>query len=498
MKTTKISLHPEYTIAAVDQRLFGGFLEHLGRAIYQGIYQPDSIHVDKNGFRKDVLQALKALRFTTMRYPGGNFASGYHWLDGVGPKEKRPVINDLAWCSVEPNQFGTDEFIKLCRLMDWQPMLACNLGTGTPEEARNWVEYCNLPTGTRYSSLRNENNPGNPYNVKLWCLGNEMDGPWQLGHVPARDYALRAQQAAKMMRDADPSIELTASGSCTVDLPTYLEWDREVLDYMGDYADYISLHRYATNKDGNIPEFLASIKGIDRQIEEMDAVCRFIQARKRSQKRAYLSFDEWNVWYRTTGPEFTNGRGQFAAHLLEEEFDLSDALVVAGFLNSFFRHTDCVKMASLAQVVNAIAPILTRGDDLLLQTTYYPLLMIADRREGTALQAKVSGPGYASKIYGQVDYVDASAIINGNKLNVFLINRNMSDENPVSIYFNGLICEVESAEVLTGSQADSQNTFSNPNAIRNKSLTSVTVKEGMAELVLPPLSYTVATFEIDY
>ncbi len=267
--------------------MFGGFLEHLGRAIYEGIYQPGSIHADENGFRKDVLHALKSLHLTTMRYPGGNFASGYHWLDGVGPKDERPTLNDLVWGSIEPNQFGTDEFIELCRLMEWQPMLACNLGTGTPEEARNWVEYCNLPKGTKYSNMRELNNPGNEYGVRLWCLGNEMDGPWQLGHVPANEYSLRAHQAAKMMKDADPSIELTVCGSCTVDLPTYLEWDRTVLDYLGDYADYISLHRYAVNKDNNVAEFLASTKGIDRQIEEMDAVCRFIQAKRKSPKRAY-------------------------------------------------------------------------------------------------------------------------------------------------------------------------------------------------------------------
>jgi alpha-N-arabinofuranosidase len=495
MKPTRISLHPDFTIAPVDQRLFGGFLEHLGRAVYQGIYQPESIHADENGFRKDVLEALKALRLTTMRYPGGNFASGYHWLDGVGPKEERPTLNDLAWGSIEPNKFGTDEFMTLCRIMDWQPMLACNLGTGTPEEARNWVEYCNLPAGTKYSNLRKTNGLADAYAVKLWCLGNEMDGPWQLGHVPAREYALRAQQAAKMMKDADPTIELTACGSCAVDLPTYLEWDREVLEYLGDQADYISLHRYAVNKN-DVGEFLASTKGIDRQIEDMDAVCRFIQARKHSARRVYLSFDEWNVWYRTTGLEYTNGRGKFAAHLVEEEFDLADALVVAGFMNSFIRHADCVKMASLAQVVNAIAPILTRDDDLLLQTTYYPLLMIANRREGTALQARVCGPGYESKKYGPIDYIDASAIVNRDRLNVFLINRHFDETVPVSIEFDGLLNAVESAEVLSGPCASSRNTFASPREISPQPFQSVRVHAGAAELEVPPLSYTAITISL--
>lgn len=495
MNTTRISLHPDFTIAPVDQRLFGGFLEHLGRAVYQGVYQPESIHADEHGFRKDVLDALKSLRLTTMRYPGGNFASGYHWLDGVGPKEERPTLNDPAWGSVEPNQFGTDEFMTLCRIMDWQPMLASNLGTGTPVEARNWVEYCNLPAGSKYANLRKTNGSADPYSVKYWCLGNEMDGPWQLGHVPAGEYALRARQAAKMMKDVDPTIELTACGSSAVDLPTYLEWDREVLEYLWDDADFISLHRYAVNRN-NVAEFLASTKGIDRQIEDMDAVCRFMQANKRTTRRVYLSFDEWNVWYRTTGPEFTNGRGQFAAHLLEEEFDLADALVVAGFLNSFIRHADCVKMASLAQVVNAIAPILTHGDDLLLQTTYYPLLMFANRREGTALQTRVNSPGYESDKYGVVDYIDASAILDGNRLTAFLINRSEEEAVPIRLECLGRIKDVFSAEVLSGPSASSRNSIENRNLICNRPLNSIRVQNGTAEITVPPLSFSAVSLDL--
>lgn len=495
MESTHITLHPDFSISPVDPRIFGGFLEHLGRAVYQGIYQPDSRHTDENGFRSDVLQALKALRLTTMRYPGGNFSSGYHWMDGIGPKDQRPTLNDLAWASIEPNQFGTDEFLKLCRLMNWEPMLACNLGTGTPEEARNWVEYCNLPGGTKYANLRVRNGSVDPSRVNLWCLGNEMDGPWQLGHVPAGQYALRAQQAAKMMKDADPDIKFTVCGSCTVDLPTYLEWDREVLDYVGDYADYISLHRYAVNR-GNLPDYLASIAGIDRQIEEVDAVCRFIQAKRKSHKRTYLSFDEWNVWYRTTGPEFTNGRGKFAAHLLEEVFDLSDALVVAGFLNSFIRHADSVKMASLAQVVNAIAPILTRGDDLLLQSTYYPLLMFANRRDGLAMQMRISGPNYPNDIYGNINYLDGSAIWNESTLHLFLINRSLNEMSDAIVDFNAMIQSVESAEVLTARQATSANSFENPNEVCARSFDSIKVKNGRAELTLPPLSFAAITFQL--
>ncbi len=340
MQTTRITYHPDFQIAPVDERIFGGFLEHMGRAVYEGVYDPQSQHADEDGFRQDVLAALRRLNMTAMRYPGGNFASGYHWTDGVGPKELRPTVRELAWQSIEPNQFGTDEFMQMSRQMGWTPMITINLGTGTPEEARNWVEYTNSPAGTRYANLRAANGSEQPYNVKLWCLGNEMDGPWQLGHVPADQYAIRAQQAAKLMKDTDPSIETVACGSCTVDLPTYMEWDRTVLEYIGEYADYISLHRYVGNRQGDTADYLAVTNSIDQQIEEMDAACRYAQAKTRSKKRHYLCFDEWNVWYRTANPEHTNGRGKFAPPLIEEHYNLEDALVVAGFLNSFIRHAE--------------------------------------------------------------------------------------------------------------------------------------------------------------
>ncbi len=358
MQSTRIALHTQFQIGAVDPRIFGGFLEHMGRAVYEGVYDPTSAHSTEHGFRSDVLAALRRLNMTAMRYPGGNFASGYHWLDGVGPRDQRPTVRELAWQSIEPNRFGSDEYIRLCRVMGWQPMLTVNLGTGTPEEARNWVEYCNCPPGTRYADLRAAGGNPDPYGVKLWCLGNEMDGPWQLGHVPADQYAIRAQQAARMMKGADPSIELVACGTSSIGLATYMEWDRVVLEHVGELADYVSLHRYVGNRESDTADTLAVTNSIDRQIEEMDAVCRFVQAKHRSQKRAFLCFDEWNVWYKNKEKD---GGGKFAPHLIEEVYNLEDALVVAGFLHSFIRHADVLKIANLAQIVNVIAPIQARG-----------------------------------------------------------------------------------------------------------------------------------------
>jgi len=265
MDITTIDLHSQFQIGPVDPRLFGGFLEHMGRAVYEGVYDPDSVQADGDGIRSDVVSALRRLNMTAMRYPGGNFASGYHWEDGIGPLDKRPTVRELAWQSIEPNRFGTDEYIRLCRKMDWMPMLTVNLGTGTPEEARNWVEYCNAQAGTRYADLRAGHGHTEPHEVGLWCLGNEMDGPWQLGHVPAEHYVIRAQQAAKMMKDVDSRIELVVCGSSGISMPTYMEWDRQVLEYLGDFVDYISLHRYVGNRDQDTPDYLAITNSIDRQ-----------------------------------------------------------------------------------------------------------------------------------------------------------------------------------------------------------------------------------------
>jgi alpha-L-arabinofuranosidase len=492
MQTTTLTLDTHFRIGAVDPRIFGGFLEHIGRAVYEGVYDPQSPHADEAGFRTDVMAALRRLKMTAMRYPGGNFASGYHWMDGVGPRAQRPTLRELAWQSSEPNQFGTDEYIQLCRKMGWTPMLTVNLGTGTPEEARNWVEYCNCPPGTKYADMRVANGHAEPYGVKLWCLGNEMDGPWQLGHVPAAEYAIRAQQAAKMMKDVDKSIQVVVCGSCTVGLPTYMEWDQQALEYLGDINDYISLHRYVGNPQNDTPDYLAVTNAVDRQIEEMDAACRFVQAKLKSKKRSYLCFDEWNVWYKN---HEMDGEGKFAPHLVEEIYNLEDALVVAGFLHSFIRHADVLKIANLAQIVNVIAPLLTRGDELLIQPTFYPFEMFAQRGQGEALRVAVDGPTYSGKTHGPATYVDASAILDGDALHVFLTNRSLVEAAPVRVQVSDrAIASLRSAEALTGPDAKAANSFAQPDAVRARSFADVKIADGGANLALPPLSVVAATF----
>jgi alpha-N-arabinofuranosidase len=496
MKTT-LHLHTQFIIDEVDPRVFGGFLEHLGRAVYQGVYEPSSRHADEAGCRKDVLDALKRLQFTAMRYPGGNFVSGYHWQDAVGPKEKRPKVRDLAWQSLETNEFGPDEFVTLSRRMDWTPMMAVNLGTGTPEEARNWLEYCNLPAGTKWADLRVEHGYTDPHNIKLWCLGNEMDGPWQIGHVPAEVYAINAQQTAKMMKWVDPQVELVVCGSCAPGLPTYLEWDRKVLEHCKEDVDFISLHRYVGNENDDTEDFLAVTNSIDEQIESMNAVCIAAQKTRKLKKRAHLSFDEWNIWYRARTGEHVDGRGKFAPHLLEEVYNLEDAIVAAGFLNSFIRHADSVKIANIAQIVNVIAPILTKADQMVLQTIFYPIEMYTKRRAGKALRVAVEGSTYESKQYGKVTHVDASAILNGKRLSVFAANRSLDKSIDLEVKLgDAQVTRLLNGETISGRDPKAANTFEQPNAVTPREFKDVKIANGIATLQLPPLSVTAVTLEL--
>jgi alpha-N-arabinofuranosidase len=496
MDQTTVALHTDFQIGEVDARIYGGFVEHLGRGIYGGLYDPTSVLADENGFRRDVLTALRRLRFTAMRYPGGNFVSGYHWEDGIGPKAARPTALEMAWQTIEPNLFGTDEFMKLAELANWSPMVAVNLGTGSPEEARNWVEYCNAPVGTRYADRRQQNGHPQPYGVKLWCLGNEMDGHWQTGHVPAEHYAIRAQQAAHMMKQTDPAIELVACGSSGTELPTYVEWDRQVLEYLGAAADYISLHRYVGNPQGDTANYLGVSAAIDRQIEEIDAVCRMVQAKRRSPTRAYLAFDEWNVWYRTQDSIHTAAKA-FPRPINEERYNLEDALVIAGFLNSFIRHADVVKIANLAQVVNVGAPILVDRDRLLTQTNFFALEMFAKRRGGISLWPVVKGPSYATRNFGEARRIDASAILGEGVLHVFLVNRGLEGNQPVTVeLFGRHLVGVESAEILTGPGPEAMNTFDQPDLVASRPMSSVDIEPGRAGLALPPLSLAAITFKV--
>ena len=497
MDRTGVFLHTRHRIGSVDRRLFGGFVEHLGRAIYGGLYDPESGASDESGWRTDVLEALRPLAFTVMRYPGGNFVSGYNWRDGVGPRSQRPARLDEAWNALEPNQIGTDEFLSLASAMDWEPMMAVNLGTGTPEEAASWVAYCNEPSDLAFGRLRSANGRTEPYNVRLWCLGNEMDGPWQLGHVPAGEYAARARDAMVAMRRVTPEIEVVACGSSNTDMETFLEWDRQVLEGIGEGVDYISLHRYAAKKSADTLDFLAITNDVDRQIESVDATCRFVAEKGRFKRRAYLCFDEWNVWYRTQFKRFSDAGGKFARPLIEERYNLEDALVVAGFVNSFIRHADVVRVANLAQIVNAIAPVLTVGARLLIQSIYWPLAMMASRREGVSLVVGLEGPSYVSNSYGPASYLDVAAIQDRDRVHVSMVNRSdRPGSAEVSVGDAGFRA-IDGAQLMTGSGPEAENTLDQPDNVIAIDYREGRLVRGNAVFEMPPWSYLAATLILD-
>src|SRR6188474_2563421 len=493
--------------ADFDRRVLGSFLEHLGRAVYTGVYQPGSPLADAKGFRTDVVREVKELGVPIVRYPGGNFVSGYNWLDGVGPKAQRPTVLDRAWNSMESNQFGTNEFIEWCRLTGTEPLLGLNFGTGSAEMAVALVEYCNVERGTKWSELRRSHGYTQPHGVKCWCLGNEMDGPWQIGQLQAREYGRKARDAAKQMRVIDPKLQLIACGSSGTFMPTYLTWDREVLEECYDQVDGISLHAYYGNTaqwSGNsTARYLAMNLDMDRHIHEVAAVCDYVQGLQKSRKRLWLSFDEWNVWYRARSGDATNGQRAFAPKLLEEVYNLEDALLVGGFVNTLLRNSDRVRVACLAQLVNVIAPLVTNDTGILRQSTYYPYSWALRYAKGRVLDVRVESDTYPIRAdglqadfarNGDVPFVDVVATFdaqNGQAC-VLMLNRDLQGEREIALDWRDVTpTRVLACETLTGTDLKAFNSFEQPRRVAPQRLDAPAAGARMT-FKLPPRSYTVA------
>ena len=495
------------SVADMDRRLLGAFLEHLGRAIYTGVYEPGSKLADANGFRKDVMAEVKGLGVPIMRYPGGNFVSGYNWLDGVGPRDKRPTVLERAWNSLETNQFGTNDFMDWCKLVGTEPLLGFNLGTGTPEQAVAYVEYCNVDKGTKWSDLRREHGYEAPHNVKYWCLGNEMDGPWQMGHMTAREYGRKARDSARQIRVVDPTTQLIACGSSNTILPTYLVWDREVLEECYDQVDGISLHNYYGNTpalSGNdSSRYLAMNLDMERQIQEIAAVCDYVRGVQKSRKRLWLSFDEWNVWYRARGGTFANGQRKFAPPLLEEVYNLEDALLVGGFVNTLLRQAERVRVGCLAQIVNVIAPLVTNQTSVLRQSIYYPYAWSLKYARGRVLDLRLEGETYPIKAAGLrpdfarddvVPFVDMAATLDAQngQLALFMLNRDLQGERELVLDCRDFTpTRVLATETLTGADLKAANSFDQPTLVAPRPLEAPRPGSTMT-FKLPPRSYSVA------
>lgn len=444
-QNARIKFDTDRIIGEVDKNLYGNFVEHLGRCVYGGIYEPGSQLSDPDGFRKDVMAAVKGLNVSLIRYPGGNFVSNYHWLDGVGPKNERVPRMELAWARLETNEFGTNEFIKYCRAVGSEPYLSVNMGTGTIEEAQRWVEYCNVKEGPYYAELRKKHGFQEPYNVKYWSLGNEMDGEWQMGHLNAEDYTKKALEAAKLMRLTSPDIKLIATGSSNYRPhadPDY--WNRTIITNLKDVADYIALHMYVGNPENNYYDFLSTPLVMEQRTNIVRGMINeaMQKADRGTRPPMYIAWDEYNVWYRARTTEAMKG-----TRALEEKYDLEDALVIAGFLNVFIRNADIVKMANMAQLVNVIAPVFAEEKGMFRQTIYFPVELFAKNMHGKSLDLLVDCPAYKTEEFNiglgeattkqpNVPYLDVSATYDNGEVVIVVVNRHK--DNPVK---TDIICQ---------------------------------------------------------
>ena len=494
MTSASLVLDPAFTVAPVRRRTFGTFVEHMGRCVYTGIYEPGHATADEDGFRKDVLELTRELGVSLVRYPGGNFVSGYRWEDGVGPRDQRPRRLELAWHSIETNQFGLDEFIRWCAKAGVEPMMAVNLGTRGVQEALDLQEYSNHPNGTAWSDLRVQHGAESPYGVRLWCLGNELDGPWQIGHKTASEYGRVAAETARAMRMVEPDLELVACGSSSSGMPTFGTWEREVLTECYDLVDQISCHAYYGNDEGDTASFLASAVNMDRFIDAVVASADHVGAELKSKKRIDISFDEWNVWYgdrsrRTDGP---GDAWEVAPRRIEDEYNLTDAVVVGNLLISLLRHSDRVAVACLAQLANVIAPIMTEpGGPAWRQPTFHPFAITSRLASGDVLRVETSSPSVETAKYGEIPAVDAVATYDSGKLAVFLVNRSVDTPVEVTIDLTRTgVTEVLEALSMYDDDGLAVNSATDPDRVVPKPNESVELVDGRLTLTLPAISWT--------
>jgi len=484
----RLILNKDFTVGKIDDRIYGSFIEHLGRAVYHGIYEPGHPTADDMGFRKDVMELVRKLNVPIVRYPGGNFVSGYRWEDGTGDRSKRPRRTELAWHTIETNEVGIDEFQEWAKRVGSQVMQAVNLGTRGPEEARNLLEYCNFPEGTYYSDLRRSNGFEEPFNIKVWCLGNEMDGPWQIGAKTAEEYGRIACETAKVMKELDPTIELVACGSSNLQMPTFGKWEATVLEHTYDYIDYLSLHNYYGNRDNDTRSYLACSLDMDKFIKSVVAICDYVKAIKRSNKTIYLSFDEWNVWFHSNEADKQIKPWQIAPPQLEDIYNFEDALVVGCLLITLLKNCDRVKIACLAQLVNVIAPIMTEnGGRAWAQTIFYPFMHASNYGRGTALIPIVSCDRYSTDKVKDVPFVETIGIMNEDKkeLTVFAVNRSLDEDIDFEIDLRDFAnAKVIEHIVLEHDDMKAVNTADHPDTVvpHNNGVTKVSGDKAVATL----------------
>lgn len=498
MHAARLTIDPRFAVGPINRRLFGSFVEHLGRCVYDGIYEPGHPSADADGFRQDVIELVSELGVSAIRYPGGNFVSGFRWEDSVGPKNERPRRLDLAWHSTETNEVGLHEFSSWLDKVGSELMLAVNLGTRGTLEALDLLEYSNIRGGTALSDQRVANGRTEPFDVRMWCLGNEMDGPWQLGHRSADDYGKIASQTAKALRQVDPGVELVVCGSSSAHMPTFGEWERVVLHHTYEDVDYISCHAYYEERGGDLGSFLASAVDMDHFIETVVATADHVGAVKGSTKKIDISFDEWNVWYidRYHGVDKIEGIDNWpvAPRLLEDIYSVADAVVFGNLMISLLKHADRVTSASLAQLVNVIAPIMTEpGGPAWKQTTFFPFAITSRLAVGASLEVRLESPTYTTEVYGEVPVLDAVATHDPETgaVALFLVNRDQTRAHEVSVDISALTgLTVKESVSLWDEELYAKNTLDDPERVGLKTNDSAVVDGNRLTVTLPPVSWT--------
>ena len=494
MTSASFRLDPAFTVAPVNRRTFGSFVEHMGRCVYTGIYEPGHPTADGEGFREDVLALTRELGVTLVRYPGGNFVSGYRWEDGIGPVTQRPVRRDLAWHGLETNEVGIDEFAGWAAKAGVETMYALNLGTRGVQEALDVHEYLNQPEGTQLAELRRSNGTKEPHGIRLFCLGNEMDGPWQTGHKTPEEYGRLAAEVGRALRSAEPGLELVACGSSSSSMPTFGSWESTVLELAYDQVDYISAHAYYEQLDDDLGSFLASAVDMDHFVDSVVATADSVGARLKSSKRINISFDEWTVWYLS---RFENAAKpttwEVAQPVIEDHYNAADAVVVGGLLISLLRHSDRVTVACQAQLVNVIAPIMTEpGGRAWRQTIFHPFALTSRLAQGAVLRVEPQSPTYETRRFGAVPVLDAVATHDAASggVTVFAVNRDVNGPVDLTVGLSGL-GELVVREALTvgGGDPYARNTADDPDRVRPQELATATVENGTLTATLPPVSW---------
>ncbi|MCU7820187.1 alpha-N-arabinofuranosidase [Kitasatospora sp. DSM 101779] len=494
MHRARIVLDRQAVVAPVRRRTFGSFVEHLGRCVYTGIYEPEHPSANKDGFRMDVVDLVRELGSTTIRYPGGNFVSGFRWEDSIGPRDKRPVRRDLAWHSLESNQVGLDEFATWLKLTGSELMLAVNLGTRGILSALDLLEYANHPSGTALSDLRIANGTPEPHNIRMWCLGNEMDGPWQTGFLNAEDYGKLAARTASAMKMADKDLELVVCGSSSAGMPTFGDWERTVLEHSYEHVDHISCHAYYQEHDGDLGSFLASALDMDFFIDGVVATVDHVGAKKHSSKKIGISFDEWNVWYQKEHQESgeVNDEWRHAPRQLDDVYSAADAVVVGNLLMTLLKRSDRVASASLAQLVNVIAPIMTEpGGPAWRQTSFHPFSITSRLAAGEVIRPAVESPAYTTARYGEASVIDAVATVEEGRSALFLVNRGLSQPAQVTVDVRSLgSSRILEALTLADRDVYAKNTLAEPNRVVPRTNPNATLTDGVLTIELPPVSWT--------